>query len=405
MNTSCNGTPSQHVYMGQDGRRTIFTAGRPPWYDVTGEIAEPIIIGICGGSSSGKTSVAQAIIEEVGVRWVVLMSLDSFYKPLTDEQREMAERTEFNFDHPDTFDFDRCYKVLKRLKEGNNVEIPMYDFNKHSSNSQSQTMYGANVIIFEGIMAFHTPELRNLMDMKIFVDADADIRLARRLQKDVTERGRDLKEVIKQYNSFVKPAFDEFIYPTMKYADVVAPKGADSYAAIDLIVKRVQLKLNERGVNYREQLLQQTQDETMPQTLHVLPATKQLRGLHTIIRNKMCKREKFIFYSQRLMRLALEYCLSLMPYEPRKVITPRDKEFCGLRKSAPVCGVSVVRAGVAMEGPLREVCKDIPLGKILIQTDPSTGIPALHYYSLPNDLKKYHIILLDTTIATGAAAI
>eukprot|EP00123_Amoebidium_parasiticum_P021063 comp60933_c0_seq1/m.47879 comp60933_c0_seq1/g.47879 ORF comp60933_c0_seq1/g.47879 comp60933_c0_seq1/m.47879 type:complete len:482 (-) comp60933_c0_seq1:80-1525(-) len=400
-----SGTPSEHVYMRQDGRRTIFTSGRPPWYDTSGEVAEPFIIGICGGSASGKTTVAQAIIEELGVRWVVLMSLDSFYKALGPEEKERAHRNKYNFDHPDAFDFDLCYQTLKELKEGKSVELPVYDFSTHSRLAKQQTMYGANVIIFEGIMSFHTAEMRDLMDMKIFVDTDSDIRLARRLKRDISERGRDMKGVIQQYNTFVKPAFDEFIYPSMKYADVVVPRGADNTAAMDLIVKHVQRKLKERGFNFREQLLMHRQDEPMPTTLHILPETKQIRGLHTIIRNIDCSREEFIFYSQRLMRLAVEHCLSLMPYGSRDVTTPRNCTFSGLKMSVQACGVSIVRAGVTMEGPLREVVKDIPLGKILIQTDPNTGSPALHYYSLPNDIKKYHVILLDPTIATGAAAL
>eukprot|EP00123_Amoebidium_parasiticum_P013472 comp21974_c0_seq1/m.31742 comp21974_c0_seq1/g.31742 ORF comp21974_c0_seq1/g.31742 comp21974_c0_seq1/m.31742 type:complete len:495 (-) comp21974_c0_seq1:783-2267(-) len=403
---SVTATPTEHIYMQQGGRKSIFTAGRPPWYDASGEVSEPFVIGICGGSASGKTTVAEAIIEELGVRWVVLMSLDSFYKALGPDQKEQARQNNYNFDHPDAFDFELCAETLRKLKQGKNVEIPVYDFSTHSRLDKKQTMYGANVIIFEGIMAFHTAEMRDLMDMKIFVDTDSDIRLARRsVKRDISERGRDINGVIQQYNRFVKPAFDEYIYPTLKYADVVVPRGADNLAALNLIVRHVQRKLKERGFNFREMLMQQPHDQRMPSTLNVLPHTKQIRGLHTIIRNRECPRDELIFYSNRLMRIAIEYVLSLMPYVPRSVVTPRNVPYHGLSMDARTCGVSIIRAGVTMEGALRAVVKDIALGKILIQTDDTTGNPALHFYSLPSNVKDYHVILMDATIATGAAGI
>ncbi|KNC81344.1 uridine-cytidine kinase-like 1 [Sphaeroforma arctica JP610] len=386
-------------------RRTIFTAGRPPWYDATGETSHPFVIGITGGSASGKTTVAQSIIEELGVRWVVLMSLDSFYKALTEEEKEQAGRNEYNFDHPNAFDYDCAVETLKKLREGKGVELPVYDFSTHSRLKETQKMYGANVILFEGIMAFHNPELRALMDMKIFVDTDSDIRLARRLRRDIAERGRDLVGVLEQYSKFVKPSFDEFIYPTMKYADVVVPRGADNLVALDLIVKHVKRQLTSRGHNFRDQLIGAHAGEKMPDSLHVLPSTRQIKGLHTMIRNRDCPRDELIFYSQRLMRLIMEYSWSFLPFKPKTVTTPRNIEFEGKALDAEVCAVSIVRAGVTMESTLREIAKEIPIGKILIQTDEQSGEPALHYYSLPQHIGKYHVILLDSTIATGAAAL
>ncbi|XP_013925914.1 PREDICTED: uridine-cytidine kinase-like 1, partial [Thamnophis sirtalis] len=136
-------------------KRTIYTAGRPPWYNEHGtQSKEAFVIGLGGGSASGKTTVARMIIEALDVPWVVLLSMDSFYKILTKEQQELAASNDFNFDHPDAFDFDLMIATLKKLKQGKSVKIPVYDFTSHSRKKEWKMLYGANVIIFEGIMAF-----------------------------------------------------------------------------------------------------------------------------------------------------------------------------------------------------------------------------------------------------------
>lgn len=152
-------------------------------YNITGQQVEPFVIGICGGSASGKTTVAEKIIECLDVPWVTLLSMDCFYKILSHKQHEQAGRNEYNFDHPDAFDMDLIADVLQRLKEGRKVEVPIYNFCTHAREPHTKTMYGANVIIFEGILAFHSQEILKLLDMKIFVDTDPDIRLARRLKR------------------------------------------------------------------------------------------------------------------------------------------------------------------------------------------------------------------------------
>ena len=153
------------------------------------------MIGVCGGSASGKTTVANKIISELGVPWVTLLSMDSFYKVLNEKQHEQAALNEYNFDHPDAFDFDLLLKTLKRLKEMKKVEVPIYNFVTHRRESKTVSMYGANVIIFEGILAFHMEEIRDILDMKIFVETDSDVRLARRLKRDISMRGRDIHGV------------------------------------------------------------------------------------------------------------------------------------------------------------------------------------------------------------------
>lgn len=226
------------------GSKTVYTAGRPPWYDSSGQMKEPLVIGLCGGSASGKTTVAKKIIEELNVQWVSLLSMDSFYKALSHEQHELANKNEYNFDHPDAFDFDLILQTIRELKKGRKVDIPIYNFATHSREEHTKTVYGANVIIFEGIMAFATKELLDIMDIKIFVDTDADIRLARRLKRDIGERGRSIESVIDQYNKYVKPAFDFYIAPTMTAADIIVPWAGDNRMAINLIVNLVNRELN-----------------------------------------------------------------------------------------------------------------------------------------------------------------
>ncbi|XP_062933876.1 uridine-cytidine kinase-like 1 isoform X7 [Cynocephalus volans] len=388
-------------------KRTIYTAGRPPWYNEHGtQSKEAFVIGLGGGSASGKTTVARMIIEALDVPWVVLLSMDSFYKVLTKQQQEQAAHNNFNFDHPDAFDFDLIVSTLKKLKQGKSVKVPIYDFTTHSRKKDWKTLYGANVIIFEGIMAFADKTLLELLDMKIFVDTDSDIRLVRRLRRDISERGRDIEGVIKQYNKFVKPAFDQHIQPTMRLADIVVPRGSGNTVAIDLIVQHVHSQLEERKLRWDMAALASAhQCHPLPRTLSVLKSTPQVRGMHTIIRDKETSRDEFIFYSKRLMRLLIEHALSFLPFQDCVVQTPQGRDYTGkCYAGKQITGVSILRAGETMEPALRAVCKDVRIGTILIQTNQLTGEPELHYLRLPKDISDDHVILMDCTVSTGAAA-
>nr|XP_036862472.1 uridine-cytidine kinase-like 1 isoform X4 [Manis javanica] len=392
-------------------KRTIYTAGRPPWYNEHGtQSKEAFAIGehgLGGGSASGKTTVARMIIEALDVPWVVLLSMDSFYKQvLTAQQQEQAAHNNFNFDHPDAFDFDLIVSTLKKLKQGKSVKVPIYDFTTHSRKKDWKTLYGANVIIFEGIMAFADQTLLELLDMKIFVDTDSDIRLVRRLRRDISERGRDIEGVIKQYNKFVKPAFDQYIQPTMRVADIVVPWGSGNTVAIDLIVQHMHSQLEERKLRWDMAALASAhQCHPLPRTLSVLKSTPQVRGMHTIIRDKETSRDEFIFYSKRLMRLLIEHALSFLPFQDCVVQTPQGQDYAGkCYAGKQITGVSILRAGETMEPALRAVCKDVRIGTILIQTNQLTGEPELHYLRLPKDISDDHVILMDCTVSTGAAA-
>ncbi|XP_007117940.1 uridine-cytidine kinase 2 isoform X4 [Physeter macrocephalus] len=206
---------------------------------------EPFLIGVSGGTASGK--IVQLLGQnEVDYRQkqVVILSQDSFYRVLTSEQKAKALKGQFNFDHPDAFDNELIFKTLKEITEGKTVQIPVYDFVSHSRKEETVTVYPADVVLFEGILAFYSQEVRDLFQMKLFVDTDADTRLSRRVLRDISERGRDLEQILSQYITFVKPAFEEFCLPTKKYADVIIPRGADNLVAINLIVQHIQDILN-----------------------------------------------------------------------------------------------------------------------------------------------------------------
>ncbi|XP_029281986.1 uridine-cytidine kinase-like 1a isoform X3 [Cottoperca gobio] len=376
------------------GTRTIYTAGRPPWYDEHGaQSKEAFVIGLCGGSSSGKTTVANKIIEALDVPWVVLLSMDSFYKVLSSEEQTLAASNDYNFDHPGAFDFELLVATLRKLKLGKSVKIPVYDFTTHGRQKDWKNVYGASVIIFEGIMSFADKELLQLLDMKIFVDTDSDIRLVRRLRRDITERGRDIEGVIKQYNKFVKPAFEQYIEPTMRLADIVVPRGGGNMVAIDLIVQHVHSQLEEGAAGLRS-------------ADSAAAADAQRVGEHAAgQRNKETSRDEFIFYSKRLMRLLIEHALTFLPSQACVVQTPQGEEYEGRSFNGKgITGVSVLRAGETMEPALKAVCKDVRIGKILIQTNLDSGEPELHYLRLPKDISEDHVILMDSTVSTGAAA-
>ncbi|XP_048377878.1 uridine-cytidine kinase 2-A-like isoform X1 [Stegostoma tigrinum] len=207
----------------------------------------PFLIAVSGGTASGKSSVCQKIVELLGQnkvdqqqRQVVILSQDSFYKVLTAEQKAKASKGQYNFDHPDAFDNELILHTLKDIINGKTVSIPVYDFIKHSRKSEMVKVYPADVVLFEGILVFYSQEIRDLFQMKLFVDTDADTRLSRRVLRDINERGRDLEQILTQYTTFVKPAFEEFCLPTKKYADVIIPRGVENLVAINLIVQHIQ---------------------------------------------------------------------------------------------------------------------------------------------------------------------
>ena len=193
----------------------------------------PVLIGICGGSASGKTTAALYITNFVGEENCLLFSLDNYYFGPNDEERKHIQ--DYNFDRPEALDLDLAYKHLLELKEGKEIDMPVYSFNISKRLDYTQKVAPRKVIIFEGIFSLHEERMRDLMDIKIFCDLDSDIRLARRICRDISDRSRKIDTIIERYFRFVKPAFDIYILPTKKYADLVIPQDNLSSLPIEII--------------------------------------------------------------------------------------------------------------------------------------------------------------------------
>ncbi|KAL8132479.1 hypothetical protein AgCh_008100 [Apium graveolens] len=323
---------------------------------------QPFIIGVAGGTASGKTTVCNMIISQLRDQRVVLFNQDSFYHSLTDEQFKNVH--DYNFDHPDAFDVELLLSCTETLKSGSAVSIPNYDYKRHKNFETSRTVNPSDVIIIEGILVLHDHRVRDLMSMKIFVDTDSDLRLARRVQRDTVDRGRDIQFVLDQYAKFVKPSFEEFILPSKKFADIIIPRGADNDVAIDLII----------------------------------------RGMHTLVRDVKTTNHDFVFYADRLIRLVVEHGLGHLPFTEKQITTPTGSIYTGVVFNKRLCGVSVVRSGESMENALRACCKGIKIGKILIHGAGNNG-RQLIYEKLPADIASRQVLLLDPVLASGNSAV
>lgn len=197
----------------------------------------PVVIGVSGGSGSGKSSVSNRILETFEGLSVMLLQQDYYYKDQSDLTFE--ERLKTNYDHPLAFDNDLFYDHLSALINGETIEKPVYDFTNFTRSSQTITETSRDVIIVEGILILDEKRIRDLMDIKVYVDTDDDIRLARRILRDIKERGRTVDSVIKQYVEVVKPMFHQFIEPTKRYADIIVPEGGANQVAIDLLTTKI----------------------------------------------------------------------------------------------------------------------------------------------------------------------
>ena len=207
------------------------------------ERSTPLVIGIAGGSGSGKTTVAQVILQRVGPDRISFLQHDAYYKDLSG--LPPAQRIEVNFDHPNSLENDLLIAHIQQLINGEAVEVPIYNFATHSRTDRTFTVQPRGVILVEGILIFTEAALRELFDVKIFVDTDSDLRLIRRLQRDIAERGRTTESVIKQYLATVRPMHLEFVEPSKRYADVIIPEGGFNTAALDMVVARIETMLQE----------------------------------------------------------------------------------------------------------------------------------------------------------------
>jgi uridine kinase len=198
----------------------------------------PIIIGVAGGTGSGKTTVSRAILERVGSSRIAYIEHDSYYRDLS--HLSLAERAQVNFDHPDSLDNALLIEHLDALCNGQPIEVPIYDFTKHNRKDERHIVQPQPVVMVEGILIFSDKQLRDRMDIKIYVDADADMRFIRRIQRDIRDRGRSVESVIEQYLRTVRPMHLEFVEPSKRYADVIIPRGGLNSIAIDMVVARIE---------------------------------------------------------------------------------------------------------------------------------------------------------------------
>jgi len=198
----------------------------------------PLVIGIAGGSGSGKTTVANVVLQRVGSHRIVYLPHDAYYRDLKDLPR--IQRVQVNFDHPDSLETELLIRHIQQLRNWQAIDLPIYDFTTHTRTDRMLRVEPQRVILVEGILIFGEPILRSLFDVKIFVDTDADIRFIRRLERDISERGRTTESVIHQYLTTVRPMHLEFVEPSKRYADVIIPEGGLNTVALDMVIARIE---------------------------------------------------------------------------------------------------------------------------------------------------------------------
>eukprot|EP00617_Octactis_speculum_P026992 CAMPEP_0185747778 /NCGR_PEP_ID=MMETSP1174-20130828/6422_1 /TAXON_ID=35687 /ORGANISM="Dictyocha speculum, Strain CCMP1381" /LENGTH=259 /DNA_ID=CAMNT_0028423117 /DNA_START=81 /DNA_END=860 /DNA_ORIENTATION=+ len=235
-------------------KQTITASLAGSWVQPIGasrlETCTPFFLGVAGGTASGKTCVVNRIVELLGHEGVAVISQDCYYRGLNEAEREDAAN--YNFDHPEAFNFDSISETLLALRQRSaSVSVPQYDFTTHTQMPREYDTHvnSPAIVIFEGILALHSPAVRDLLDMKVFVDTDADVRLARRIKRDMADRGRDLDGILMQYERFVKPSFDAYCAPQRQYADVVLPRGLENQVGIQMVVENLRALL----VSYEEE--------------------------------------------------------------------------------------------------------------------------------------------------------
>jgi len=351
----------------------------------------PFVIGIAGGTASGKTTVCRTITQALGDQQVVLLGLDEFYRDLTPE--ETANISDVNFDEPSAFDFATLVECLDALRRCEATDVPVYDFvTSKRSHDKSRRVNPAHVIVVEGILALASPEIVERCNMKIFVDTDDDVRLVRRIKRDTVERGRNVEGVLAQYLRFVKPAFERYVLPSRLKADIIIPWRDNNPVATELVTQHIRSKL-------------QVQDlRRIYSNLHLLKSTMQTRGMHTKIRCRSTPRSDFVFYADRLIRLVVEMGLGQLPFTESTVQTPSGDSYHGVEFCRNICGVSMIRSGEAMENALRACCLGIKLGKILIHRSGDNG-SSIAYEKLPHDIAQRQVLLMDPILATGSCAV
>ncbi|KAI9799820.1 MAG: hypothetical protein M1825_004380 [Sarcosagium campestre] len=374
----------------------------PPWMNTS-------IIGIAGSSGSGKTSLAVEIVSLLNRPWVVILSIDSFYKPLSPAQSQLAFKNEYDFDSPDAIDYDLLVERLRELKQGKKVQIPIYSFEKHQREEKTTSIYSPHVLVLEGIFALFDERVRELLDLKIFAEADPDTCLARRITRDTRERGRDIDGVIKQWFAFVKPNLERYVEPQRKRADIIVPRSIDNRVAIDMIVKDIRQTLEDKSKQHRSLLADlgnKAEEDSLSDRVMILDQTPQVVAMIGITHDKTSNQEDFIFYFDRMVTLLVERALENTHFKAHRVTTPQGTQYDGLEAAGEVSAVVILRGGASFEPGLRRVIPDVRSGRVLIQSNIRTGEPELHYLKLPPSIATHDsVLLLDSQMASGGAAL
>jgi uridine kinase len=374
----------------------------PPWAHLS-------IVGVAGSSGSGKTSLAVEIVKSLNLPWVIILSIDSFYKSLTPEQNALAHLNEYDLDSPDSIDFDLLVERLHDLKQGKRTDIPIYSFQEHQRLDKTVSIYSPHVILLEGILALNDPRVLELLDIKIYVEADADVCLSRRIVRDVRERGRTIEGTVKQWFRYVKPVFQRYVEPQREVADLIVPRGMQNKMAIKMIVNQIRQTLKEKSIRHNaelERLGQQLEDFTLSENAMILDGRPQIAGISTILRNPITSQLDFIFYFDRLTALLAEKALDCHNYVSTEVTTHQAYTYNGLRSAGKVSAVVVLRGGSCMETGLKRTIPDCLTGRLLIQSNYRTGEPELHYLKLFPDLAEHEtVMLLDPQMSSGGAAL
>ena len=213
------------------------------------EAKNTILIGIAGGTGSGKTTLADKVVDSFGRDEVSILRHDNYYK--RHDEMNYEDRSKLNYDHPDAFDTELLCEHIKELKKGKAIQMPVYDYTIHNRSDKTILVEPAPVIVLEGILIFAEPSLCELMDIRVFVDTDADVRILRRIVRDVKDRGRSLDSVINQYLTTVKPMHEQFVEPSKRRADIIIPEGGENAVALEMLIQRVRKHLELRGTNER----------------------------------------------------------------------------------------------------------------------------------------------------------
>ncbi|KAI0854067.1 uridine kinase [Daldinia vernicosa] len=374
----------------------------PPWADLS-------IIGIAGSSGSGKSTLSHAIVSELNLPWVVILSMDSYYKPLNPEASRKAFLNEYDFDSPEAIDFDALVQTLQDLKAGKRTEIPIYSFEKHQRLKETTTIYSPHVLVLEGIFALYDQRVMDLMDMRVYCEADADTCLSRRILRDVKDRGRTVEGCIKQWFGFVKPNYEKYVLPQRNNADIIVPRGIENRVAMAMVTQYIERKLLEKSTRHRAALRSLEagcESEPLSDRVIVLKETPQLKAMNTIVQDIDTSSEDFIFYFDRFSCLLIEEALNNAHFKELAVETPSGRLYHGLTPKGEVSAVIVLRGGAAFEAGLRRVIPDGRTGRLLIQSNVRTGEPELHYLKLPKDINAHDtVLLLDAQMSSGGSAL